>query len=53
MRRALSFALLFPAALVAQAPNWDGDYVLDPDRSDNLKAAIAKAREELARRRHG
>lgn len=47
MRRALSFALLFPAALVAQAPNWDGDYVLDPDRSDNLKAAIAKATESL------
>jgi hypothetical protein len=47
MRRAVSLALLLPAALVAQAPNWDGDYVLDPDRSDNLKEAIAKATESL------
>lgn len=43
----LSLALLSPAALVAQAPTWDGDYVLDPDRGDNLQEAIKKATESL------
>lgn len=47
MRRIAPLALLFPAALVAQAPNWDGDYVLAPDRGDNLKETIAKATESL------
>lgn len=43
----LSLALLSPAALVAQTPSWDGDYVLDPDRGDNLQEAIKKATESL------
>jgi len=51
MRRALTsfltLALLAPAALVAQAPGWDGDYVLDPERSDNVLEAVKKATETL------
>jgi len=49
MRRTLSApliaTLLCPAALVAQVPNWDGDFALDPDRSDNVLEAIKKATE--------
>ena len=35
-------ALLCPIALVAAAPNWEGDYALDLDRSDPIPAAIQK-----------
>lgn len=36
----LPAALLIPAALVAQTPNWDGDYVLVPEKTDDIPAAI-------------
>lgn len=52
MRRSLTpfltLALLAPAALVAQAPGWDGDYVLDSERSDNVVEAVKKATETLS-----
>ena len=38
----IAAALLLPAALVAQAPSWDGDYVLEPDKCDNIPDAIKK-----------
>lgn len=51
MHRALSPSLallmLSPAALVAQAPSWDGDYVLDLERSDKPVEAIRTATEPL------
>lgn len=51
MHRALSpslaLLLLSPAALVAQAPSWDGDYVLDPERGDNVVEAVRRATETL------
>ena len=36
----ITAALLIPAALVAQAPAWDGDYVLDLDGSESIPNAI-------------
>lgn len=46
MRRTVP-ALLLPAALIAQAPSWDGDFVLDPDRSEGSAEAVRKATEGL------
>lgn len=51
MHRALSpslaLLLLSPVALVAQGPSWDGDYVLDLERSDRPAEAIRAATEPL------
>ncbi|MBI4913085.1 MAG: hypothetical protein HY823_10140 [Acidobacteria bacterium] len=33
-------AFLIPAALVAQAPAWDGNFVFDPARSDDVAAVV-------------
>ncbi len=38
----IAAALLLPAALVAQAPSWDGDFVFEPDKSDSVPEAIKK-----------
>jgi hypothetical protein len=38
----IAAVLLLPAALVAQAPSWDGDFVFEPDPSDNVPDAIKK-----------
>lgn len=35
-------ALLLPAALVAQAPAWDGDFALEADKGDSIPEAVKR-----------